>query len=121
VKLAEAESWFARFGRFADVVEEYRDRSSLPSEPAGDLPEVATLNYGLLLHLDGRSQEAAWWLRYTSVLLARPVYYDSKAKTLGHDPTPGARLMKPSKDDELRKRVVESALAKLESPPADTP
>ena len=90
-------------------------RSSLPIAPAGDLRLVGVLNYGLLLLLAEAKEESARWLRFAGELLSRPMYWDAKARTFSHEQGPGLKLMKPTKDDELRRRVIDSALAKAES------
>src|SRR5262245_17582543 len=113
--LAKANVWFHAFRSFRDVVEQYRIRTGLPNAPAGDLWVTGVLNYGLLLLLANYKQEAARWLRFASELLARPTYWNATARTFSHEPGPGLKLMKPTKDDELRRRVVDSALAKAES------
>jgi len=113
--LAKNDEWFRQFRYFSDVVEQYRHRSGLPCDPSGDLPAVGALNYGLLLLLADAKQDAARWLRFTRELLSRPMYWDAKARTFSHEPAIGRKLMKPSKDDELRRRVIDSALARAES------
>jgi hypothetical protein len=113
--LAKADSWFQQFSSFSDVVEQYRVRSGLPRVPMGELRFVCVLNYGILLFLDNAKQEAASWLRFAGDLHARPKYWDAKARTFSHEQAPGLKLMKPTKDDELYRRVIESTLAKLES------
>jgi hypothetical protein len=113
--LAKADGWFHQFRSFSDVVEQYRVRSGLPSVPVDDLRVVAVLNYGLLLLLADAKHDAAQWLRYAGELLARPMFWDAKTRTFGHKPAPGLKLMKPTKDDELRRQVIDSALARVES------
>jgi len=113
--LAKADSWFQQFRSFSDVVEQYRVRSGLPKAPTSDLRGVGILNYGLLLLLENSNQEAIKWLRFAGELLARPMYWDAKARTFSYEQAPGLKLMKPTKDDELRRRVIDSALARLES------
>jgi hypothetical protein len=115
--LARADTWFHQFRSFTDVVEQYRVRSGLPSIPIGDLPGVGVLNYGLLLLLANAKEEAARWLRFAAELLARPRYWDAETRTFSDGPAPGRKLMKPTKDDELRQRVINSALAKLGGTP----
>lgn len=114
-ELAKADEWFKQFRSFPDVVEQYRVRTGLPSAPAGDLWMTGVLNYGLLLLLDEAKEQAIEWLRLASELLARPNYWNAKTRTFTHTPEPGLKLVKPTKDDELRRRVIESALAKAES------
>ncbi len=113
--LAKADGWFHQFGSFPDVVEQYRVRNNLPYEPHGDLWITAVMNYGLLLLLDDAKPQATQWLRFAGELLSRPNYWDPKARTFTHESGPGLKLVKPTKDDELRRRVLESALAKAES------
>jgi hypothetical protein len=113
--LAKADGWFQQFRSFADVVEQYRIRTRLPSAPADDLGVTGVLNYGLLLLLAEAKEQAVPWLRLAGELLARPSYWNAKARTFTHAPGPGLKLVKPTKDDELRRRVIESALAKAES------
>jgi len=113
--LAKAEDWFHQFRSFAEVVEQYRIRTGLPSAPAADLWVTGVLNYGLLLLLAEAKEQAAKWLRLAGELLARPDYWNVKTRTLTHEPGPGLKLMKPTKDDELRREVTELALAKVES------
>ena len=115
VTLAKANGWFDQFRSFLDVVEQYRVRSGLPSAPTGDLPGVAVLNYGLLLLLAEAKQEAARWLCFAGEILARPLYWNAKTRTFSHEAAPGLKRMKPTKDDELRRRVIDSALARVES------
>jgi len=112
--LVKADSWFQQFGSFSDVVEQYRVRSGLPTVPDADLRrDASVLNYGLLLLLDNAKQAAETWLRFAGELFARPMYWNAKTRTFSHEQAPGLRLMKPTKDDELRKRVIDSALARL--------
>jgi hypothetical protein len=113
--LAKAEPWFHQFDSFSNVVEQYRVRSGLPEVPAGDLRVVCALNYGLLLLLDHERAKAAQWLRFARDLLARPIYWNQKTKEFSHQQLPGLKLMKRSKDDELRTRAIETALSRLES------
>lgn len=113
--LTRAEEWFHQFGSYSDVVEQFRVRSGLPSDPTGDLPVVGVLNYALLLLLADATEEAVRWLRFAGELLSRPMYWDAKTRTFSHEQAPGLKLMKPSKDDELRRRVIDAALAKVES------
>jgi hypothetical protein len=113
--LAMADSWFKQFQSFTGVVEQYRTRSNLPRTPAGDLPLVNALNYGLLLLLADARQESSRWLMFVSDLLARPMYWDAKTRTFSYDPANGRTRMKPTKDDDLRQRVIDSALARLRS------
>jgi hypothetical protein len=113
--LAKADVWFQQFQSFTDVVEQYRMRTGLPNIPAGDLWATGVLNYGLLLLVADCKQEAARWLRFAGELFARPTYWNAKARTFSHEPGPGLKLMKPTKDDELRRRVIDSALEKAES------
>jgi hypothetical protein len=113
--LAKADLWFHNFQSFMDVVDQYRIRTGLPNAPAGDLWVTGVLNYGLLLLVADRKQEAARWLRFAGELLARPTYWNAKAREFSHQAGPGLKLMKPTKDDELRRRVIDSALAKAES------
>jgi hypothetical protein len=111
--LAKANGWFGQFRSFLDVVEQYHLRSGLPSAPTGDPGVIKALNYGLLLNLAERKQEAARWLRFTGELLARPMYWDAKTRMFSHVQAPGLKLIKPTKDDELRRRVIDSVLAKI--------
>jgi hypothetical protein len=76
--------------------------------------EVCVLNYGLLLLLANAKQEARDGLDLLRAL-ARPVYWDEKARIFRREPAPGLKLMKPTKDDELRRRVIDSALGRAES------
>lgn len=113
--LARADGWFHQFRSFSDVVEQYRIRTGLPTAPAGDVWVTGVLNYGLLLLLADRKQEAAQWLRFAGELLARPIYWNATARAFSHEPGPGLKPMKPTKDDELRRRVIDAALAKAGS------
>jgi hypothetical protein len=113
--LARADRWFHQFRSFSDVLEQYRVRSGLPNVPVGDLRVTCVLNFGLLLFLTGDKREAARWLRFARELLARPQYWDPRARTFSHEPAAGLKLIKPTKDDELRRRVIEAALARIES------
>lgn len=113
--LVKADGWFHQFRSFSDVVEQFRIRSGLPSAPTGDLRVVGALNYGLLLLLADAKEEAARWLRFAGELLSRPMYWNAKARTFSHAQVPGLKLMKPTKDDDLRRRVIDSALAKAEA------
>lgn len=113
--LSKADSWFEQFRSFSDVVERYRLQAGLPESPFGDDRQVVDiLNYSLLLMLDGAKQRAREWLILAMEILERPVYWNSSQGVFGHNGGPGFRLMKPSKDDELRKRVIQSALEKLQ-------
>lgn len=113
--LHQADSWFQQFRAFSDVVEQYRVRSGLPKIPSTDLRLLTTLNYGLLLLLDGAKQEAARWLHVAKELVHKPMYWDAKQRTISFQPSAGAKEMKPSEDSERQKRVVVAALARLES------
>jgi hypothetical protein len=42
------------------------------------------------------------------------MYWDAKARTFSRQSAPGLKLMQPTKEDELRRRVIGSALAKVE-------
>ena len=113
--LAKADEWFQQFRSFPDVVEQYRVRTGLPNAPANDLWVTGVLNYGLLLLLAEAKEQAASWLRFAAELLGRPNYWNAKTRAFTHEPGPGLKLMKPTKEDELRRRVVAAALTKAES------
>jgi len=73
------------------------------------------MNYGLLLLLNNENQRAAQWLQFASELQARPKYWDAKTRKIGYEAGPGMKLLKPTKDDELRIKVIDSSRAKLHS------
>jgi hypothetical protein len=113
--LKKADSWFRRFATFPDVIEQYRVNSRLPLRPAANLPLMPVLNYGLLSLLNRADDQAREWLQLASAILSRPQYWDSTTRNICHEVGPGRKLIKPTKDDELRANVIEAALTRLES------
>lgn len=115
IALSKADSWFHQFQSFSDVVESYRVREGIPNTPSGELNAVRVLNYGLLLLVDDSKDEAARWLHFAKELESRPQYWNSQSRTLTRERLPGSKLMKPTEDDKLRVRVIDFALARVES------
>ena len=115
VGLTKADSWFHQFQSLSDVVESYRVREGLPKAPSGELNSLRLLNYGLLLLADSSKGEAANWLQLAKELESRPQYWNPESRTFTREHLPGSKLIKPTEDDKLRVRVIESALAGIES------
>jgi hypothetical protein len=114
--LVIADSWFLQFRTFSDVVEGFRKRTGLTEIPGLESHrELAALNYGLLLLLDGAKQEALKWLKFAATALSQPRYWDPKLGTITYVKLPGTRQIKPTKDDVLRVKVAEAAILKAES------
>jgi hypothetical protein len=115
--LAKAEPWFEQFRSFKDVVEQFRLRSGLPTASVSTLHSgvlnCSVLNYGLLLMLDNDRERACDWLLFAKDCLARPIYRHSETRTFTYEKLAGSKIVKPTKDHELRKRVVEAALARF--------
>jgi len=115
VALTKADSWFHQFQTLSDVVESYRVREGLPNAPSGELNSVRVLNYGLLSLVDNSKDEAARWLHFAKELESRPQYWNPESRTFTREQLPGSKLMKPTDDDKLRVRVIDSVLARIES------
>ncbi len=115
IALTKADSWFHQFHSVSDVVESYRVREGLPNIPSAELNSLRILNYGLLLLIDDSRDEAARWLHCAKTLESHPKYWNPKSRTFTRERLPGAKLMKPTEDDKLRVRVIDSALATIES------
>lgn len=113
--LKRADSWFRRFTSFSDVVELYRVQSRLPVSPSPDLPLITVLNFGLLSLLNGDNDQAREWLCLAAAIQSTPQYWDSTTRRISREAGPGRKLMKPNKDDQLRQKVIETALLRLES------
>jgi hypothetical protein len=113
--LTHADIWFTRFSTFSDVIEAYRIQSRLPETPHVDLQLVTVLNYAILLAINSEKQKSLAWFRYAATIHARPTYWNAKTGAIGFEASADTVKMKKTKDDEVRRHVIENSILRLES------
>lgn len=114
--LGHVEPWFAQFQSLDDVARVYRGTTNLTEigHNAWHL-QIMAANYGFLLAEANANDEARRWLEEAERLMSLPVYFAPHGPGMFHEKVKGARLQKPSAQEQRELHAVQESLVGLQT------